>query len=110
MTKVENILILELFLCEQNEFFATQQQNLNAQQIPQQIVVGTRRKQKQLDKNNVQYLQCDPSHQKLWAKLIKFTDYFSPKKNTIQMLSLDDRDRTTRGFLTDQFMIYSYQF
>ena len=28
MTKVENILILELFLCEQNEFFMNQKQNL----------------------------------------------------------------------------------
>ena len=44
MSKLENILILELFLCEQNDFFIDQQLKTNA--LIQQAVVGNRRKQK----------------------------------------------------------------
>ena len=91
MKKVENILLLELFLCEQNEFFATQQQNvngnahhLNHQEFQQQAVVATRRKQKQLEKNAIQYLKFDHSHKKHWYILEYFTDYFSPKKTQLK--------------------------
>ena len=54
-------------------------------------MLGVRRKQKQIDKT-VKYQQCVPTNRKLLTALNKFTDYFLPKKNTIKMYPLDQRD------------------
>ena len=53
MTKVENILILELFLSEQNDFFIDGQltENANADPQPQGANRGGRRKKKQATKD-----------------------------------------------------------
>ena len=77
MNQTENILILELFLCEQNDFFIRQEL---ARTQPEVANRGNRRSRNQQDKTKLEFLKYDPLNEKKPAQIKSFTDFFKPCK------------------------------
>lgn len=109
MSKIENILIVELFLNEQNGFFMSESEEA-ALHNPSKVG-ESKRKDKQARKSldRQQLLKYDASNTFKLASIGKFTDYFS-RKNRIQIKPLDERHFRYQQNLRDDFKKFNLDF
>ena len=108
MDKIENVIIVELFLNELNEYYMNQyNSSKQVGQIPKRIQKeNTKNEQTTISRYTLQF---EPMNQDHWSELPKFSDFFKDK-NPIKMKWLDNRDYDWNQNIQDPFVMYAANF